>query len=262
MNELSGLRGPTNIQWHGQGYGVASYGADHLKNVLFYTRAVLNQQKSLDTGRPFHEPVDHIKIFDPAEPQTVIDRPIQEADKHRFNRQWSQFLTKKEQVPEGTPIEQLFPNNPDFAANLRGWGVYTVEQCANLSLNAIQSINMGAQEAQNRAKAYLDQAKAGVGYHKLQKDYDDLKTKYSVLQQNFNTLQAQFGTIMEKIADPNKNSNSPTWQPNYDAQAERLNTNHPSFEAAEKKKRTKKQVEAPVEQFEDNTKMQDSDTQY
>lgn len=242
MNDFANLRSPSKIDWAGQGYGVANYGNDNLKNVIFYVRSTHNPVKSQELGRPWHDPVDHIKMFDPAEPMTVIDRPAREEDKHRFNRQWSLFLQKKEQVPEGTPIDQLFPNNPAMADNMKSWGVYTVEQCANMSLNGIQNVNMGAQEAQNRAKKYLEQAVDGRGFHTLQKELEDVKSKYAILQQNHTVLQSQFNAMMDKL-DPNRGGLSPSWQPGYDAQAERLNTNHPSYEVTEKRKKAKKEVE-------------------
>lgn len=250
MSDLGHLRGPTNIQWQGNGVGIANYGNDSLKNVIFYTRPTHNPVKSADQGRPWYDPVDHIKMFDPAEPNTVIDRPLKVEDTHRFPRQYSLFLQKKEQVPEGTPIDQLFPNNPAMAENMKSWGVYTIEQAANMSLNAIQNVNMGAQETQNRAKSYLEQAASGQGFHKLQKELDEYKNKHSVLQQNYNTLQAQFQAIMSKLGDPNKNGLSPAWQPGFDAQSERLNANHPSNEIVEKRKNNKKvKVEDPETSF-------------
>ena len=258
MSELSQLRGPTNIDWHGQGYGIASYGNDNLKNVIFYVRPTHNPVKSQEQGRPWFVPVDHIKMFDPAEPNTVIDRPMRIEDTHRFRRQYELFLQKKEQVPEGTPIDQLFPNNPAMAENMKSWGVHTIEQAASMSLNAIQNVNMGAQEAQNRAKAYLDQSMKGQNFHKLMKENEDLKEKLKLLTQNHHSMQAQFNALMTKLDNPNRSSTSPSWQPGYDAQAERLNANHPSAEVVEKRKRAKKQQEQQTEEF----KIEDQETQY
>jgi len=238
MNDFAGLNKPQSINWNSaaRDYGMVSFGNDSMLNVLFYTRSVVNEQKSRDMGKPHHDAVEFVRMQQPGEASTVIERPVQEADKHRFPRQYTLYLNKKEQIPEGTPIELLFPNSPNVADNLKGWGVYTVEQCAAMSQHAIQNINMGGQDYQNRAKSYLENASKGVNFHKQIKELEEMKSKYNVLQQNHNTLQQQFSALMAKLEDPNKNGLSPSWQPNYDAQAERLNSNHPSHEVAQKKK--------------------------
>lgn len=243
MNDFAGLRGPRSVDWAGQGYGMANYSPDNM-NVIFYTRSVKNEVASKEQGRPVHINMDYVRMQVPGEASTVIDRPASESDKQRFPDKWNKYLHGKTQVPEGTPIELLYVNNPAMGENLRGFGVFTVEQCANLSAHAMNSIGMGAQEAQNKAKAYLDSASGGANFHKMDKELKDERQKSRLLEQNFNQLKSQFDALMNKLNNPNQASIQPNWQTGYDAQAERLNTNHPSAELAKKKRKTPTVAEA------------------
>lgn len=238
MNDFAGLRGPRGVNWEGGnpniGYGMANYAPDSM-NVLFYLRPVKNEVASKEQNRPIHTNIDFIRMQVPGESSTVIDRPAREDDKQRFPDKWNRYIHDKTQVPEGTPIELLYVNNPAMGENMKAFGVFTVEQCANLSAHAMTSIGMGAQEAQTKARAYLESATKGSNFLKLERDFKELAQSNRMLQQNFDSLQAQHRALIEKLSNPNKTSDQPAWQPGYDAQAERLNSNHPSKELARKK---------------------------
>lgn len=242
MNDFAGLRGPRSVDWAGQGYGTANYAPDNM-NVLFYLRSVKDEKQSRENNRPIHVNMDYIRMQVPGESNTVIDRPATDQDKHRFHPKWNAYLHDKTQVPEGTPIELLFVNNPAMGENLKGFGVYTVEQCANLSAHAVTSIGIGAQDFVNKAKAYLDSASRGSNFLNLERELKDQKQQNRMLQQNYNTLQAQLNALTQKMQNPQNAGMQPPWQPGLDAQAERLNANHPSVELAKKKNKAKVKVE-------------------
>lgn len=233
MNDFANLRGPTSIDWAGQGYGTANYSRQ--ANVLFYLRPIKDEKASREANRPVHINVDHIRIQHPGESSTVIDRPANNEDKYRYRDQWSRYIQDKEQVPEGTQIDLLFVNNPAMAENLKAYGVWTVEQCANLSASAITNIGIGGQDFVNKAKAFLESASQGANFLKLERDLNEQKQQNRLLQTNYENLKAQFNALMQKLGNPNQTSNSPDWQPGYDPQAERLNANHPTQELAKKK---------------------------
>lgn len=242
MNDFANLRGPSSIDWAGQGYGMANYGRQN--NVLFYQRPVKDERASKDHNRPIHVNVDYIRIQQAGESSTVIDRPANDQDKNRYRENWSKYIQNKEQVPEGTPIDLLFVNNPAQGENLKAYGVWTVEQCANLSAHAITSIGIGGQDFVNKAKAFLESASQGANFLKLERDMKEQTQQYRMLEQNYNNLKAQFEAVMQKLNNPNAASNSPAWQPGVDAQVERLNANHKSEELAKNSKKKSKDSDA------------------
>lgn len=198
----------TAIDWQGH-VGVVKYGDDSRTIALFYNRSVHNSTKSRQAGTPIHDDVDFVRIHQPGERLSIIDRPVQMADKVRFPRQWADYTAKREQIPEGTPIDLLFPAHPNVGANLRGVGVYTIEQCANLSGHAMDVIGMGAQEYVNRAQEYLDAAGKGVGLHKLHQELEDRDSKIRVLESQVGSLKGQLDQLLTALHSGGDNPLAP-----------------------------------------------------
>lgn len=232
----------TGVRWNAGGHtGMVEFnGGDRNLLVMFYNRSVQNAAKSLAAGRPIHEDRIYIKIQQPGEMLNVIDRPVTDEDKQRFRGQWSNFVHDRTQAPEGTSIDQLFPNHPSVAENLRAYGVFTVEQCAELSAHAIDTIGRGAQEYQNKAKKYLDSANKGANFHILQKENEDLRQNMKIQENQIAQLRAQLDAFASKLVDPVRASLSPPFIPGHDAQTERINNNAPTKEVAQKASRGRK----------------------
>lgn len=194
----------TAIDWKGH-VGVVKYGDDTQTIALFYNRSVHNPIKSEQAGTPIHDDVDFVRIHQPGERLNIIDRPVQPADKQRFPREWNAYIDNRSQIPEGTPIDLLFPAHPHVGANLRGLGVYTIEQCAKLSGHAMDVIGMGAQEYVNRANEYLDAANKGVGLHKLHKELEERDSKIRVLEATVGSLKGQLDQLLTAVASTGDN---------------------------------------------------------
>lgn len=239
MVQIPGTARMTGVDWQGQGYGMARFGEDNQLTVNFYDKSTRNEIKSREQGLPVHEKVPHVRIQTPGEHLNVIDRPIQESDKHRWPRQFDAYLHNQTQIPEGTPIDLMFVNNPHIADNLRGHGIHTIQQLANISAHALLTIGMGAQEYQNKAKAYLDSAMKGVDFHRLERENEELKNQTQVQANQITQLQAQLNGVISQMRGGPQGVTNPQWQPGYDAQSERLNANHPTQELAKKRTKSK-----------------------
>lgn len=226
--EATPFGSPTGIKMNNQGYGIAEYGNDSNLIVMFYNRAVEDPAKSAQAGRKICVDTDFVKINHPGERLNQIDRPATDADKRRFQYQWSQYVHNKTQVPEGTPIDLLFPNNPSTAENLRALGIHTIEQCAILSSHALDNIGMGAQEYQNKAKAYLTSSEKGVSFHKFNEVIKKLEQENKILKQQMTAQKQQIDDLIGKLTGTVNNQLQPAWQPNHDAQSARINANHPT----------------------------------
>lgn len=231
---------PTGVEWGAGGkFGTVKFGDDSNLLVMFYNKAVEIPAKSQQLGRRYCENQIYVKIQHPGETHNIIDRPIKDEDKHRFARHWQAFVMNRTQVPEGTPIDLLFPNNPSFAENLRAMGIYTVEQCSQLSATAIESIGRGGQETVNRAKQYLENANKGADWHAFKKKETEWEQKFRMLEQQNADLRARLDAYLMRDKDPVKASLSPPFVEGYDPQAERINANHVTSEIAKKQAQTK-----------------------
>lgn len=217
---------PSGIDWEVPGaYGQVKFGNDKLTLAVFYTRSVLNHVKSQEAGRPIHENITHVKIQPAGERLNIVDRPVQENDKRRWPEQWRQYLAGKTQIPEGTPIELLFPNHPAIADTLKGCNVFTIEQLANLSGNGIDNIGMGAQDWVNKANAYLSSAEKGKDFNKLSNDLEGARAEIRVLKNQLSTAISQIKAFEQKLSDPQRYSNNPGHIQGIDPQSDRINAN-------------------------------------
>jgi len=128
-----------------------------------------------------------------------IDRPLRADDKVRFKQYWDNFQLQKAQVPEGTPIDLLFPNNPAIADTLRGYGIYTIQQLANLTAHAVDSVGMGGQEYVNKAKKYLEAATSGKEVVKMQEDMRRMARELERAEANNATLKQQVDALIVQM---------------------------------------------------------------
>lgn len=244
-----GFQRPTGIEWGNAGktYGQVKFGDDSQQVVLFYTRSVFNAVKSQQAGSRQYENQNWVKMHPPGEKLNIIDRPVQDNDKIRFPHQWNSFLQNKTQVPEGTPIDLLFPNNPAVADNLKAFGVHTIQQCANLSANALETVGMGATEWKNMAVQYLQSASDGTAFLKLRAELDEERRAYKVLARQFEQLKAQYDQIMIRLNDPNARITENSFVA--DIAQETLNANHSSQSVRPSVKRGKRSEAPPKDEI-------------
>lgn len=196
MSEFSEFarHNPINPQdFNAQGVAMVEYGPGERNLIVaFYPKAKRNEAKSKAEGKPVFDTVDFVKIQHPGEKLNIVDREATEIDKRRFSNHWNAYCQGRAQIPDGVPLNLLFPNHPHIEATLKQYNVHTVEQLANLSGNAIGTVGMGAQDWVNKAKKYLEQAEKGVNHHQMQKLLDERDNKIAQLQRQIDEMAAQF----------------------------------------------------------------------
>lgn len=200
MNNIQGtIDGQAvTIAGGGDGYGIVRFGSDDRMNVNFYMRPVLDPIKSREVGRPWKVGKEYVRIQHPGEKDTT-DRPVTEQDKQRWPRHWEQFQRGQVQMPDGTPVDVLFPQSPEIPENLHTIGCHTVEQLANMTEHGAQTIGMGATQWRNKARDFLSAANGGAGMHKLQKQIDDLTNKLEVAAQRDAQKDQQINRLMAMV---------------------------------------------------------------
>lgn len=244
----------TGIEWTGH-TGVVKYGpGDQRMVVLFYNKSVHNPAKSVAEGRPYYEDQVYVRIHEPGERLNIVDRPASDSDKKRFPIHWSAFQQNKQQTMPGTPIDLLYPEHPSIASTLRANGIQTIEQCAELSANAIDNIGMGGQQWVNEAVKYMASANKGVTNaqmrhetERLERDNKVLQRQVEELKQTVNHLQktasggpdiaAIQGLIAQAMARPQFLPNT-----GFDPQQAMINANNPSHRADPPSKRQRRKV--------------------
>lgn len=206
-----------------QGYGMVQYGPTDDKLIVgFYKKSVINQARSRAEGKPIYEGRDFVKIQHPGETLNIVDRPVREDDMQRWPRQWSSYQQGVRQIPDGVPINLLFPSRPEIETTLRGYNIHTVEQLATLSAEGINTVGMGAQEWVNKAQEYMKQAEKGVNHHKHQQDLAERDAKIAMLTRQVAEVTALVRQQQQPAAP---NASHP-----FDAQTAQINATHQSVD--------------------------------
>lgn len=183
-----------------QDNGMVRFGSDDRVNVLFYKKSVHDPEESRKRGRPWSKSMDYVRIQQPGE-KDCIDRPVAEDDpaKYRWSRHWEAYQKGQTAAPSGTPVDVLFPQSPEIAANLHSLGVHTTEQLAGLTEHGAQTIGMGATQWRNRAKEFLNAAAGGAGVHALKKQIEERDNKIEVMANQMAGMKAQLDRLMAQV---------------------------------------------------------------
>lgn len=133
-------------------------GSDANLSVSFTREAVyskLESYKADKTGRtPKYVDMDFITIAIPGDMSTLVHRPVTEADKWRFPKEYEVFIAGQAERVIGTPLH-LWPElSPSQIKELEYHGVRSIEQLANLS-DSVKGIIAGFSALRDKAKAYL-----------------------------------------------------------------------------------------------------------
>lgn len=194
----------TGINWNGN-VGIVEYGGGARGQLaIFYHKSVHNAVRSQQEGRPIFEDRVFVRVAPPGERLNIVDRPATRQDQQRWPQQWALFQQNKEQTPEGTPIELLYPEKPAVASTLRANGVMTIEACAELSGHGIDSIGMGAQSWVNAAQKYVAYANRGVAITQHRKDLEVRDSQIRILTQQVEDLQNEIAQLLSSKASDSR----------------------------------------------------------
>ncbi len=169
--------------------GMVAFGDDKRLYVKFYTRSVRNNWQSQEQGRPVFEPRHFVQIMQPGE-RDMIDREVRDEDHYRFPTQWARYQAEQEQVPEGTPLAILYPAEPHIVDSMSALKIFTTEQLAGLSEQAISRLGMGGREHVARAKRFIEAAEKFGGAHQMQRDLDAANDRIATLEGQIQQLMA------------------------------------------------------------------------
>lgn len=156
-------------------------GGDARLWVKFEKKSRRNAFRSEQEGRPIYEPIDYVRIQQPGERDQLV-RPVREEDKLRFPRQWAAYQADSEQVPDGTPIQLLFPNEPHIVELLHDLKILTVEQLAKLTEHGINRLGMDGRKYVQRALAAMDKAENSKEVNRLARELADATDRMEVLE--------------------------------------------------------------------------------
>ncbi len=178
--------------------------ADSALKVKFYQDAIKNDYRSGIEGRPYFDDVIMIEISIPGRLDSIVVRPAYEEDKRRFPFAWATYNNQQnEAVKEGTPIEELPGMTRAIVENLKALRFYTLEQGANASDQALQSlqmkIGMGPEVFRDRCRRYLAHATTVSAQTKLEQELAARDDQIAAMQGQIKAMQEMVASQQEVL---------------------------------------------------------------
>jgi len=191
---------PANQKWVQNGMnGMVEFGDDNKKFVVFYDRTIQNKSRSAELGRPEYDVVTYVRIQDPGDNLQIADRPARPEDSQRWPRHFQAYQEGRGIEQPGTPVELLFPANPELVAMLKHLKVTTVQALAALEGNGLQQIGMGAEEFKVKARRYLEMAKDGEAYTRLQAELAKRDDQIAALTQQNSEMSERLDRLIKAM---------------------------------------------------------------
>lgn len=144
--------------------------------IRFYQRSVLIPFETERQGKPVYRAADYVKVSTPGE-HDEIDREATPSDKKLFEVQYRAYLEGKADIPTGTLLTVLFPNNPEIVDGMKDMKLHTVEQLASMSDHQIQNLPLGGLEWRAKAMRFLEVTKDAGRFGELEQKQRELAYK-------------------------------------------------------------------------------------
>ena len=160
----------------------ARFAGDDKLFVVFFNHPRRDVEKSNEEGRPiFHEEV-YVRIMVPGDKDSVVIRPARDMDKQRFPKQLAAFEKGEGEIHDGTPLKAWPMITRSQCEELKFFGVYTVEQLAELADVHVQKF-MGVGMLKQQAQAFIQQAKDSAPLVQLNAAIDAKDSEIAALNQ-------------------------------------------------------------------------------
>lgn len=176
--------------------GVASFGSDASLYVEFYRGSMIDGPASREAGTPIYKPVDMVRVIQPGE-RDVAEHLATPEYQRRWPMQWAAYQQDRKQMADGTPLDVLFPAQPETVATLKAAHIHTIQQLAGISDTAIGNLPMG-RALVDTAKQYLAKASGGADFQKLKARNEELEADLRSLKARLEAVEAASAADAQK----------------------------------------------------------------
>lgn len=161
------------------------------------------QKANLDTGiietivDEKSEWVDVPMIKITIDAKTTLVREVTDEDKRQRRQQWENFSNKAEYQTDGTPLEEWAGVTPAIIETLRGLGILSVEQLAELPESTARQF-MGGLTYREKAKAYIASKSVG-GIEAIAEQSKRMQEENDALKQQIADQRGQFAELSAQV---------------------------------------------------------------
>lgn len=174
---------------------------DRNVSARFYDKAVKTTAVN-DNGLPVFKNVTYVEIRLKDNNTEVFNQPASQEKITRFPREYALYKMAKEQIKDGTPLEQFAFMTAAEIATCKSRGVFTVEALAALEDDKVRSL--GLQNEHNLASIFMQRAKNNNEMADLAKLENEYKNKIAEYQEKLDTLVNENNILKQEIAASEK----------------------------------------------------------
>lgn len=171
--------------------------------VIFKEMPVKNEAESKAKGRPIYDSVEAVEVITAGDRNSVKVFPAHSSSgwvttqdgtqeeltyAMRWSDQYRRFKEGKQQVQDGTPLEELPFLTQAKRLELKALKIYTAETLASLDGQNLKTLGMGGRELKNQAQAYIDNASGSAAVTKLASENEGLKEQLAALRQEVSAI--------------------------------------------------------------------------
>lgn len=165
---------------------------------IFKTIAQPNDAKTAKAGRPIFDDMEVCEIRFPGDRNRISVFPAHAFSQNqarpdgttepvtyaqRFPDQYKRFKQNKQQVQEGTPLEELPFLTQAKRSELKALSIHTAEVLADLDGEPLKTLGMGGRELKNQAIAYIQNASGSADVTAMAAEIEELKARLAAAEQ-------------------------------------------------------------------------------
>lgn len=166
--------------------------------ISFEDRAVQNQYKSEQEGRPIFESRVYIRKIPPGDKLVEVHRPATKRDFLQYPQQYEAYQKKSASPIHGTPLEAWSQLATNQVFELKAMNIFTVEQLAELPDGYGQKF-MGFQSFKQKAISFLKASKGQAEFEKAQAELAARDAEIARLKANEDATAKLMASLQERL---------------------------------------------------------------
>ena len=174
---------------------------DHNVAARFYDKAVKTTEVN-DNGLPIFKNVTYVEIRLKDNNTEVFNQPANLDKIQRFPREYALYKMAKEQIKEGTPLEQFAFLTAAEVATCKNRGVFTVEALAGLTEEKVKSLSL--QNEHKLAKIFMQNAKSNNRVADFARKESEYKDKIAEYRERIKNIIDENNILKQEIERINK----------------------------------------------------------
>lgn len=174
---------------------------DRNVSARFYDKAVKTTAVN-DNGLPVFKNVTYVEIRLKDNNTEVFNQPASQEKINRFPREYALYKMAKEQIKEGTPLEQFAFMTAAEIATCKSRGIFTVEALAALEDEKVQTL--GLHNEHSLAEIFMQKAKNNNEMADFVKMENEYKNKIAEYQEKLDMLVSENNALKREIVETEK----------------------------------------------------------